>query len=258
MGSNIRRNAVGANFISSIQHGHDDAIFNPNDDPTAHERLVEVRQSWDGEQSVTTLTSGVYDGLHPDHAGYLLHVKAAGAELHYNANYSNDWHDLKEGEREEYVRYALSQAALLRLILSIDGDTSVSVRKNGKGGSVRPVYGWNTRATMAAGLSYRSPDNPLQRLPVVDAVTIHGPDDFPEGHPHHTLYSLVPRLRPDVWGVYDESTDILEAIDIDPELARIPVRTISDDHGQRYWVDDIMGKISTTAIVKRIRGEQSA
>ena len=156
MGANIRRNAVGANFISNIQHGYDDVIFNPKDDPTAHDRLVQTRQDWHDDGSVTILTSGVYDGLNPDHAAYLLHVKTAGTELHYNANHSNDWYDLRTPEQEEYIRHALSQAALLRLVLSIDGDTSVSIRKNGKGGSVRPVYGWNTRSTMAAGLSYSS------------------------------------------------------------------------------------------------------
>ena len=253
---NIRRNVAGAQFISRIQHGHDDTIFHPSHDPTAHDRLVHARQEWRHDGSTVVLTSGVYDGLHPDHAAYLLHVKAAGAEPHYNANHSNDWHDLKLPDQEEYVRHALSQAALLRLILSIDGDTSVFVRKSGKGGSLRPVYGWNSRAIMAAGLSYRSPDNPSERLPVVDAVTVHGPDDFSPDHPHHTLYSLAPRLQPDIWGVYDESTDILEAIEASEDLARTPVRTISDNPHDRYWHDDLMGRLSTTAIVKRIRGEE--
>lgn len=258
MGTNIRRNAVGANFISHIQHGHDDAIFNPAEDPTAHERLVQTHQDWQDSGSVTAYTTGVYDGFHPDHAAYLLHVKSAGAEMHYNANHSDHWHDLRTPEQEEYTRFALSQAAMLRLVLSIDGDTSVSIRKSGKGGSVRPVFGWNTRAITVAGASYRSPDNPLQRLPLVDAITVHGPDDFPADHPHHDENRLASILSPNVWGVYDESTDILEAVASDAELARIPIRTISDDPSQRYWRDDIMGKISTTAIVKRIRGEQSA
>ncbi len=252
---NIRRNEVRASFVSGIQFGHDN-IYNPSTEDGATERLIDDVQTWKRDEDGTVVfTSGVYDLLHLSHQAYLLHVKAAGAERSYREENSGEWEDLPSNEREEYVRYALSQAAKLRLVLSIDGDESVSVRKAGKGGSDRPIVGWNTRAITAAGLTYRNPENPKERLPLVDAVTIHGPQDFEPGHPHANLYSLVDTIGPDYWGVYEESEDILEAAPEHPRLARVALRTIGVGYGNDdgYVHDDkIGGKISTTAIVKRI------
>lgn len=249
-----KRNSINHEFIGNIQFDYSDAIFNPKTDSKATADLLRMRESYYEEGGVTALTSGVYDGLHPNHWAYLLHVKALGAADYYQKRESGDWRDLPKRQQEEYIRHALSKTAALHLILSVDGDKSVAIRKNGKGGSKHPIYGWNTRALMAAQLTYRSPEDKNVRLPVVDAVTIHGRDDFPADSPYHSIEQLAMNVQPDIWGVYDESTDILDARESDARLAEIPVDVIASSIP--YWWDDILGSISTTTVVERIIGDK--
>lgn len=248
---------ISSEFVANIQHGHKDKIYNSLAEEDATERLASSIEYWKGLGKTVVFTSGVYDGMHPNHAAYLLNVKMLGSELDYNSKHNDNWDDLRQHEHEEYVRHCLATNAL-KLVVSLDGDKSVAVRKGWnpeKGSSSRPIFSLNTRMAEVAGLSYRSPANPNERVATVDAVTVHGEHDFPEGTPNSNLYNLNAEINPDVWGVYYESGDILEQAPLDDRLGRIAMRVISSGGDDSYWFDDVMGHISTTSMIKRIKGE---
>jgi hypothetical protein len=224
-------------------------LYNPLDDPTAHDRLTDVRSNWENNPVKTVLTSGVYDLLHIDHTGYLLHTKAAGAPLHYERFYQKG---------EESWELKMEE---LRLIVSVDGDMSVRVHKGfkpEKGGGDRPVFSWQTRARMVAGLTYPVMNGQhLSHYSIADAVTIHGPDDFPDGDTHHDLLALATALQPDVWAIYGESEDLLTTAPVHEHLGGVTLRCIMDGPENHYFSDELIGgKFSTTKIVHRIAGQK--
>jgi bifunctional ADP-heptose synthase (sugar kinase/adenylyltransferase) len=247
-------------YISSLHHRFQNKIFNPAEDPTALDRLLELRQKWAQGDAVTVFTSGVYDLLHLDHAAYLLHTKAVGAAVLYErSGNAKPLEALDSTEQQEYTTRALGDK-LLRLIVSVDGDNSVAIRKGfraDKGSTSRPIYGWGTRALMVASQAFVHPyDKDAELLiPTVDAVTIHGPDDFPDDHNHATHTQLVEALQPDVWAIFGESQDILEEAPTRPGLRDVALRRIMDGEGSHYFTDTFMGKISTTKILERARGK---
>lgn len=246
-------------YISGIHHRTSEKIFNPNYDPEATDKLLALRNKWLGQNVLTVFSSGVFDLMHMDHMAYLLHVKATGAALHYERqNYNQCWDELTTPQQKEYTNKALGDKAI-RLIISIDGDKSVALRKGNnpeKQGVPTPIYSWRTRAMMTAGLSFVDPlDNSGETLiPTVDAITIHGPQDFPEDHLHASEFDLVSKINPDVWTVFGESTDILDVVPYRKDLASIALRCIRDGKGTHYFEDENIGKMSTTKIARRIAG----
>lgn len=246
-------------FISALHHRFSDKIFDPTQDETATERLLSLRQEWRSQDLLTVFTSGVFDLLHMDHMAYLLHVKATGAAVQYDRQgHRKLWDELEPKQQQDYTIQALSERAI-RLVVSIDGDKSVAVRKGSKpekSGIPTPIYGWKTRAMMVAGLSFVDPNNEGGDLllPTVDAVTIHGPQDFSLDSPHSSHFELVSRLQPDVWTMFGESTDILDEAPHRPSLASIALCCIGDGEGTHYFEDINMGKMSTTKTARRIRG----
>lgn len=253
----VETDTLSYGFIAGIQQRFTDKIYNPAVNPQATQHLLQERHMWTELGAVTVLTSGVFDMLHPDHSGYLLHTKAQGAAELYRRNIDEKpWGKLHPTEQQEYTVEALSSNNL-RLIVSVDGDKSVAARKGfklDKGNAPRPIYAWNTRALQVASQSYINPRDPAGGLlPIVDAVTIHGPNDFDQDSIHSSHFSLAETLQPDVWAVYGESKDILDEVPLRPSLASIAVRCIMDGSDTHYHEDDGIGKISTTAIVNRIQ-----
>lgn len=245
-------------YVGGLQQRFTDKMFNPLENQHATNNLIQLRESWAREGAITVFTSGVYDMLHLDHAGYLLHTKATGAAVHYSrSQHKKPWEELEPSQQQLYTSRILGQG-LLRLVVSVDGDQSVAVRKAAKGGAARPVYAWPTRAIMVASQAYV---NPLSRhqhdlLPTVDAVTIHGPDDFSRDSVHASHFALAEKLQPDVWAVFEESADVLEEAPQRAALGGIALRCIRDGHGTHYFEDAFMGKMSTTNTVKRILGTE--
>jgi hypothetical protein len=246
-------------FITAIQRQFQQKIYNPQTDPDATDKLTATHRAWQSSGAITVFTTGVYDMLHPDHTGYLLHTKAAGAAVHYAIRrYRRSWEELNTLEQQIYTRRILGEQQL-RLVVSVDGNRSVSERKGGKaekGGGVRPIYDWQTRALMVASQTFIDPDDMSSErlLPTVDAVTIHGPHDLEATSPHADMFQLAAVLRPNVWTIFGESTDILEEVHLRPELGKIALRCIRSGEGTHYYEDPIMGKMSTTKIVQRITG----
>lgn len=243
-------------YISDLHHRHGEKIFNPIVNEDATEELFNLRESWRNDQVITVFTSGVFDLLHMDHAGYLLHTKAAGAALHYEEFNLEPWEELSPEEQREYTSDILSQE-MIKLVVSVDGDKSVSNRKAAKGGFQRPVYSWQTRAMMVASQSFVDPrSNESRLLPTVDAVTAHGPDDFPENSIHSSHFRLVEKLQPDMWAIFGESIDILEGAPNIVSLGNVALRCILDREGTHYFKDGFLSKITTTKIVERILGTE--
>lgn len=248
-------------YIASLYHRFANKIFDPTQDETATANLLALREKWREQERLTVFSSGVFDLMHPDHMGYLLHVRAAGAAEHYNRQgFEKDWDALDPTQQQEYTTRQLGENAF-RLIVSVDGDNSVARRKGSdpeKNSTPRPIYSWLTRAMMVASLSFIDPTDEKAEtlLPTVDAVTMHGPMDFPPDSPHSSHFNLVELLQPDVWTVFGESTDIIEGAPNRPNLATVSFRCIRNLEGIHYFEDPIMGRISTTKTVRRIKGEK--
>lgn len=236
---------------------YSELLYSPDDDPDATERLKEQITDWQSNGSTVVFTSGVYDLLHHDHKGYLLHTKLAGAATHFHkteANKERPWSDLTAIEKRHISDTYLASGEL-RLVVSVDGDMSVASRKGDKGGAARPITGWLTRARSVADVTHPlRTERGWERRVVADAVTIHGPEDFSAGHPHASIITLAETLQPDVWTVFEESTDILETAPYIPALGSVALACIAMGGDSRYFTDPIIGKFSTTALVTRATG----
>lgn len=239
-------------------------LFDPLTDPEATERLTDVVGAWKNEFDppvTSVLTAGVYDLLHLDHTGYLLHTKSTGAQVHFDRYYAevgNTWETLDPSTQEKMVRQFLSSGEL-RLIVTVDGDTSVRASKGfnpEKGGGERPIFSWDTRVRMIANLMQpcHTPDRLPAFRPVVDAITMHGPHDFDEDSPHHRPVQLATALQPDVWAIYGEAQDTLRDASMCEAIGEVALKCIPLLEGTTYFEDKFVGKFSTTKIIQRARG----
>ncbi len=240
---------------------YDSIIYDPLTDTEASERLLSNVKQWKEANATVVFTSGVYDLIHLDHKGYLLHAKLAGAQYHYEKYYqrhNEEWQKLSIADRRKLSDEFLFSNQL-RLIVSVDGDNSVAKRKSNdiqKGKSSRPITGWLTRARSIADVTIPiSSRGDWIRMPVVDAITMHGPEDFPIESSHASLINLASELQPDVWTIFEESEDITSAAPYVASLGNVALRCIAMGDGSRYFTDPILGKFSTTAFVKRFKGE---
>jgi hypothetical protein len=255
----IRVDTLPYTFIADIQQKFRENLYNPNQNPDATTALIALRNSWADLGVTTVYTTGVFDMLHMDHSGYLLHTKAVGAATHYDKNVERGgWEHLTPDEQQCYTVWALGNG-VLKLIVSVDGDISVDARKGDKvdkGGVPRPVYSWQTRALSVASQSYVNPTRSNTLLPTVDAVTVHGPLDFAVESRHHTTFTVAEALQPDTWAIFGESLDILETAPQIPGLGTVALHCIQDGEGIHYHEDDFVGKMSTTNIIRRLTGQK--
>lgn len=246
--------------VADIYGAHyGDYLFDPQNDSEATDRLINAREKWRDQGKTVVLTSGVYDLLHHNHKGYLLHTKLSGAATHYanhhGQNTAKDWNSLDEHDKHVFTIECMA-SDVLRLIVSVDGDNSVASRKGGKGGAARPITGWITRARSVADVTYPlSKYSTWERKPVANAVTMHGPEDFEDSSTHHSLIKLATALQPDVWTVFEESDDILSTAPFVPELGSVALTCIAMGEDSRYFTDPVIGNFSTTAILIRAQGE---
>lgn len=235
---------------------HEGKFFNPIDDPTATERLKQLRELWSQQAITTVFTSGVFDVFHLNHAAFLLQVKLEAVPFHF-AKYHADvlgctWESLSEEEQREYCHRVLSRGDI-KLIVSVDGDAAVSVRKKNKGGGDRPIYSWQTRATDVLNLTSQVEERVFS--PVVDAVTIHD-DHVPsfQDTPHEHVMPIAAYLQPDVWPVYCESEDIFDSLRTE-YAGQFPSTGVVVMSPHEYYTDALLGgKFSTTKIATRLGG----
>jgi hypothetical protein len=250
---------VGCDFINSyIQNQNNQKIYNPLDDKMATEKLSNQINIWHEMGKVSIITMGVYDGFHPNHYGYLLHTLTLGAQTLYDrTNKTPSWNELDTNSRESHIIRALGSGAL-KLIVSIDSDSWVEYRKSNKPEKADipvPLYGWQNRARMIADSSYSDINgNPLS---LVSAITTHTGEDCAADKERGLLdqYELVSKLKPNVWGIYGESTDIINKAPLRNELSETSLIVIPNGPNEvyttePYWTNP---KISTSNMCRHIK-----
>ncbi len=234
--------------------------FNPIEDPSATEQLIEQVREWQSEDKVVAMTFGCFDApFHPNHQRFLLECKLQGVVEYYNRFFSNQlnepWQELDFESRHEFANAALSDGAV-KMVVSMDGDQRVAHSKGfsaNKGNSSRPLLGWDTRTGNVLGLSLPLNHDPNLRVPVVDAVTIHDQYALP-GTMHSSTPDMVAGVDPDVWSLFYEAESDIETATSDPRFKNTTIAVIDGAAG--YHVNDpITGKaFSTTSLVNRIKG----
>jgi hypothetical protein len=100
------------------------------------------------------IVAGSFDVPHPNHEWYLRDCRLRAAQ------------QMLESEGIESASQRQLQQAIasdqLKLIVSIDSDKSIDVRKSGdpsKGGVKRPIYPWSVRAERIAGYTFDDPND---------------------------------------------------------------------------------------------------
>jgi hypothetical protein len=243
-----------------LEDGFTPRVYNPLQDPAATERLDTQRKAWaDLPHTTTTFTSGVFDVFHGNHRGYLIATKLAAAPHHYarfDETSGKPWEALSPDEQKVYLDYVIGDN-VIKQVVSIDGDLAVSERKGhnpAKGKMERPIYGWDSRArdVLSASITVGNVTHTL-----VDAVTIHDRvEPGLAGTPHAGILEIGRFVRPDVWGIYYESTDILDGLaQTTPpeELAAMHPTLLYTSEG--LYHDTLLdGPFSTTALARRIGG----
>lgn len=231
-------------------------LFNPLDNPEASEDLLEWRNTYLNGSITVAFTSGVFDVFHANHRAYLLNTKIAAAPVHYERFYRDSmmpaWEHLHPEVKTDFLGYFL-QHQELKLIVSVDGNMTVAARKGfnpAKDNVDRPVYDWSTRARDVLNATY--PINESY-LPIADVVTIHDnkQSEF-KNTPHAGIMDIAAYLQPDVWPIYFESNDILQALPSDSRFSQ--TRGVRLDNHD-YYIDQLLdGGFSTTRLTKRLLG----
>lgn len=231
--------------------------FNPLENPGATEALRAQIEQWRHEGSTVVFVCGVYDLFHANHRTYLMHAKIAAAPHVWNSSIKlvdrmPNWEELDTSTRSEFTRDLLQQN-LLKLVVSVDGNMQVATNKGfnpEKGNGKRPIYDWTTRARDVLSAGYEIVDQPKL---IVDAVTIHDKIQ-PElaNTPHRSTMAIAEFVNADVWCLYDEATQDIEAVQTSHKnnLNGTEVVILS---GHNFYSDSLLeSPFSTTSILGRI------
>jgi len=230
-------------------------IYNPLEDAEASQRLQDQVSTWKEQGKTVVFTSGVYDIFHANHRTYLLHTKIAAAPYCWEKyNNQSDWKSLSQSQRSGFIDELVSND-LLKLVVSVDGNDDVAARKGfnpEKGNNERPIFDWQTRARDVLSVAHESSQG--ARL-IADAVTIHdGKNPGLSGTLHTGIMEIAECVRPDVWSVYFESEDVIEALQTTHKdsFSDTSVFVLS---GHDFYHDRLLGgPFKTTSIVRRIGG----
>jgi len=193
------------------------------------------------------LVAGAYDVPHDNHEWYIRNCRAQLARrvLYYKGLTPTP---------ERIMRTMTNES--LELIVSIDSDEALNLRKGGKaekGGIPRPVYPWVARAHRIAGYSFEDPFAARGEVHhVADIVSKECTVNY-EGTPMQCAATLAKYLKSvkllDEYLVFDEHPQDIEnarALGFEPIILRQAVR---------YATDPRTGKgYSSSGIIKQIRG----
>lgn len=238
------------------EQSYDGRIFDPLSDPDASANLISLRQTWAEEGKTTVFTSGGFDlGPHGNHRSYLKGMRVISAPYHYAEHDSvregKDWGDLTKAQKLDYVNHVVSSGSI-KLIVSVDGDAALDRRKSGdvtKGSTQRPFFSWETRIRGILELCDVVDGQPHL---TVDAVTIHD-NQLPElsETPHAGIMEIGAFVKPDVWGIFFESRDIIEYLEADTTARYNGITPVILSPGVMYN-DKFVGPLSTTKIAEHI------
>lgn len=250
MASNIAETAQ-----SIIGKAIDKRIFTPSSSvyakPGATHDLTEQRQAWRDQGDVVVFAAGGYDLLHPNHIASLVLAKCIGASFHFGINQHVSWESLTAQSRQDYLAECLGNNAV-KTIVSLKGNLELADRKSNKpekGGGVRPILDWSTRAFNLLCASV--PLSTERTLRLADAITIDDKfDPNLANTPHHNLIDLADALVPDIWPIYHESKNLLKYLGDGSE--RLPQTVIVKVDDQDFYTDLLTGSLSTSAIAGRM------
>ncbi len=192
---------------------------------------------WQSQGKFVVANGGAYDILGLNHLRGLVQAKIIGAA-----------HMLGSTDNRDEL-YDLATSDEIKLVVSLDANDAIAENKSLKehsGGAIRPILDWKTRARMLAlqgigGKGY-----------LVDFITKHGPHSCsvcPEESCHHSSK---------VYNVASNGADltIIKAIN-QATFDRHPDSKfhVIDENSGAFSDELLNGVISTTALVKRVRGE---
>lgn len=233
-------------------------VLNPVIDPTATKMLQFLRRTWQHQGSTVILGSGVFDLMHQNHFASFIHARWIGTRYHYEKTAADatgiQWGELTNEQQSTYFT-KVNVEGEIRLIESIDGNLSVTERKSNQDnrGNNRPILDWSTRATSVLSAAF-APDGKTP-VSLVDAVTIHDVvDSRLAGTPHQNLIDLATYVQPDVWAVYCESHDTIEALQEREQNHALRNTTVGIMPAHKFYSDELLGNIKTSSIEQRIMG----
>jgi len=194
---------------------------------------------WQKEGSFVVANAGAYDGLGLNHLRGLTQARLIGAA--YKIGSLNDLSAV----------YDLASSDEIRLIVSLDTNEAIRENKSFRsesGGSIRPLFDWETRARMLALQSIRSSTY------LVDYITKHGPGACEVCDNDSCSHSNV------TYNVASSGADLT----IVKSLKQVTIDTYKNskfhiiDENDGAFFDKVLGaQISTTALVKRVKKDRS-
>ena len=237
--------------------GFERRIYNPLDSSFATEALQSQIEEWRAEDKTIVFTSGVYDILHANHRTFLLHTKIAAAPHCWQKSEQScvAWDELDKATQAAFTRELLA-SDMVRQVVSIDGNLAVATRKGfvpEKGNMVRPIFDWQTRARDVLSAGFELEAGSFK--PLVDAVTLHDNiEPTLAATPHAGVMDIAHFIQPDVWSVFTESEDIINAAQT-THAHRFDKTSIYVLAAHEFYHDALIGGlVKTSTITKRIGG----
>lgn len=237
-----------------FEFGHDQRIIDIDRGGCSLAMTEAVMREWRRESAYIIFHSGAFDILTPNHILGLTHDRLLAAQCILGID------DLRDPKNLEKA-HALAASGDIRLMVSLDTNRAVAEGKSGrpeKGGSVRPILDWRTRAMMLAAQSMASPI-PSHRVDLVDFITHHGPDCCP-GRPDGVCTNnnniwMASVLQPNLLIVNAASSGTREDIEISQRSGGLRSTRIEyiDEGADQYLDPLIAGPVKTSGIVYRAR-----
>jgi len=247
----------GQEVVDFCEQSYDGRLFDPLTNTDASAGLQALRATWESEGRTVVFSSGAYDlGPHANHKAYLKGMRVVATPYHYELHDANregkEWEELVPDQRRDYLHHIVDSDQI-KLVVSVDGDAALDKRKSGdpsKGNSRRPFLGWDTRARGI--LDICDVVNGQAHL-VVDAVTMHDNQLLElTNTPHAGIMEIGAHVQPDVWAIFFESTDIIDALKRNRTGEYDKITPVVLSNADLYQ-DPYVGIFSTSSIARRVR-----
>jgi hypothetical protein len=211
-------------------------------------------KTWKDEEAFSVFSAGTYDLLTLNHVLGLMEARSLGAMALLDIASVDTMHDQEE-------IHSIAATSAIRLMITLDTNRALresKSRRPDKGGSLKPILDWNTRAAMLASQSMPTSDY-SSRTTMVDFITRHGPDACvvcAEGTcVNDDNAAMTMRLQPDLVVVNADSLATVTSIEnykAEGLLPKTRIAIVSESTNQ-YFDQILEGPVKTSAIIKRIR-----